>query len=677
MKHTGGDVGKTRAGQGTAGASPGPVIEGYRDFRRIAIGGFSTVYTAYQERFARTVAVKVLGTDIGDADALRRFTRECQASGRLSHLPEIVTVYDAGATADDQPFIAMQYFPRGSLVDRIRDNNQLSVPEAVGVGVSVARALAAAHRAGITHRDVKPGNLLVSDEGGAVLSDFGVASVVTGPEKSVSLDAYTPVHCAPEVLDGQRYSPSADVYALGSTLYTLLAGTAPFAPRAGDGPATVMRRILAGDATELDQGVPEPLRVLIGRMMSVDPHQRPTAVSLVEESNALQDVLGTEPLARPEAAGEELAADPPSSDTPASDTPAAGEPETSTGSGAAAAGGPLAAATRRRSRAAPARSGPQPAPAGAGGTGSQPAAPGYHEPLDTPTRIRPRGTPLPVSANPASADKGSDRRRLQGRWITTVAGVVTMLVISGALAVALWGRTDSSGAQADNVLIPSGAAPSTPGGTDPAPSGQRTSVTATTSPTPTGFGPGPADAAPANPDSLRPPTSPATPTAPTAGGPASPPPQADSAPVTPPAPSHTPSSVRPSPQPAPVGGCSARSETSTDYAGRTFSTRYYCGTYAGSAVYANVRSNQASEALDDSGYMAAATNVWVLCQYQGRSNPVIQGNTNTWWLYTQADDGRSNTHGYTAAWGYLPATAVSQGGQNEPVPGVPSCPSYF
>ncbi len=119
-------------------------------------------------------------------------------------------------------------------------------------------------------------------------------------------------------------------------------------------------------------------------------------------------------------------------DTPASDTPAAGDPETGTGSGTAAAGGPLAEATRRRSRAAPARSAPRTAPAGADGTGSQPAAPGYHEPLDTPTRIRPQGVPLP-SPLPTSGDKGSDRRRLRGRWTATAAGVMTMLVISGAL----------------------------------------------------------------------------------------------------------------------------------------------------------------------------------------------------------------------------------------------------
>jgi hypothetical protein len=69
--------------------------------------------------------------------------------------------------------------------------------------------------------------------------------------------------------------------------------------------------------------------------------------------------------------------------------------------------------------------------------------------------------------------------------------------------------------------------------------------------------------------------------------------------------------------------------------------------------------------------------VWVICQWQGRPNPVIQGNTNTWWLYTQADRAEPNTHHYSQAWGYLPATAAKQGGQNEPIPGVPPCDSYY
>ncbi|WP_322777929.1 serine/threonine-protein kinase [Frankia sp. Cas4] len=637
---------RDQASQGTGGGSPGPPIEGYRDFQRIATGGFSTVYTAHQERFARTVAVKVLGTNLGDANALRRFTRECQASGRLSHLPEVITVYDAGATADDRPFIAMQYFPRGSLADRIHGGNQLSVLEAVGVGVSVSCAVAAAHDAKITHRDVKPGNLLVSDDGCAVLSDFGVASIRTDSEESVSLDAFTPVHCAPEVLDGLRYSPAADIYAFGSTLYTLLTGTAPFAPQAGDGPATLIRRILAGDAAELDPAVAEPLRLLIKSMMAVDPQQRPTAVSLVQTFNSLRDLLGSEPLARPVPAGDDL------------------DPDT-----------PRLAHTPRLAD-------------------TPPLAPGFREAVDTPTKTRARRTPMPPPV-PVPAGTGSGHRRLRRAWLATAAGAAAVLVVIAVLAAVLRGGTDTAQTRTAQSVIPSVTASPAPGGTDPAPSGDPTSAAGTISPAPSnsnsGSGSGSTDAAPANPDSLPPPVSAAAappavgPSAagPPAAGPADPQPRASSAPsvssapAQPAQPAQPAPSTAPQPQPASVGSCPASSESINDYAGRHFPTIYTCSTYVGSAVYANVRSNQASEDLDDSGYMDGSAKVWVLCQYQGRSNPVIQGNTNTWWLYTQGDSGNSNTHGYTGAWGYLPATAVSQGGQNEPIPGVPSCQSYY
>lgn len=118
--------------------------------------------------------------------------------------------------------------------------------------------------------------------------------------------------------------------------------------------------------------------------------------------------------------------------------------------------------------------------------------------------------------------------------------------------------------------------------------------------------------------------------------------------------------------------CVAKPGNVTDDEGRTFTTLYHCSTYIGSPVYANPTDNKP---LDDSGYMNAAADVWVICQRQGRANPVVQGNTNTWWQYTQGDAARSNAYGYTRGWGYLPATVMRQGGQNEPIPGVPVCPA--
>jgi serine/threonine protein kinase len=122
--------------------------------------------------------------------------------------------------------------------------------------------------------------------------------------------------------------------------------------------------------------------------------------------------------------------------------------------------------------------------------------------------------------------------------------------------------------------------------------------------------------------------------------------------------------------------CPAQQETHADYRGRTFPTRYNCSTAAGSAVYANVAAGD-HEPLDDTGYMRQAPTVWVICQRQGRANPVIGGDTSTWWLYTQSDVSRPNTYGYAHAWGYLPANVVTQAAQGEPIPDLPVCPVSY
>ncbi|WP_462185846.1 serine/threonine-protein kinase, partial [Frankia sp. CcWB2] len=250
----------------------------------------------HQNLFARTVVIKIINAALGGGDAARRFSRECQAVGRLSHLPEVVSVFGAGTTADGRPFTVMQYLRDGSLAERIRDGGALSVPEAIGVGTRLARALVAAHGAGIIHRDIKPSNLLVTPDGHIVLSDFGTAAIMADPGASASLAVYTPIHCAPEVLNGGQYGTAADVYAFGSPLHTLLAGVAPFAPRPGDGPATILRRILAGNVPELPVNIPPELRSLIRRMMALDLERRPSVTEIVEELDALGRNVGTSAL---------------------------------------------------------------------------------------------------------------------------------------------------------------------------------------------------------------------------------------------------------------------------------------------------------------------------------------------------------------------------------------------
>jgi serine/threonine protein kinase len=268
-------------------------VPGYRDLQPIGRGGFSTVFTAYQEHFDRTVALKILEIELVDEQSQRRFARECAAAGRLTGHPNIVTVFASGFTTDGKPYIAMEHFALGSLSVRLRNEGALPLADVLRVGVRIAGALEVAHRAGVIHRDIKPANILVSAYGEPALADFGIAAVALR-DLSVNTATMTPLYSPPEVLEGKTPTVASDVYSLGATLYCLLAGRPPFADDEQPGVFALLLRVLREQVPDIERDdVPAEVVDVLRRAMAKEPRQRFTsAAAFGEELRALQRRLG-------------------------------------------------------------------------------------------------------------------------------------------------------------------------------------------------------------------------------------------------------------------------------------------------------------------------------------------------------------------------------------------------
>ena len=270
--------------------------DGYESLVRLDQGGFAIVYRARDTRFDRTVALKILRSDTLNERQLRRFNAECLATGRVSSHPNIVTVYDAGNTPGHRPWLAMEYCSGGSLASKLARQGPLPVAEVISIGARLCSALQAAHEAGILHRDVKPHNVLLTSYGEPALADFGIASVVIQDDSVAETAAYTVVHVAPEILEGTTGTAAADIYSLASTLYTLLAGQAPFAKEASTGLAPLVTRILGNDLPVIARpGVPPDLERLLRRCMAAKPQDRPASAADVGASlTDLGDLLAAQ-----------------------------------------------------------------------------------------------------------------------------------------------------------------------------------------------------------------------------------------------------------------------------------------------------------------------------------------------------------------------------------------------
>jgi serine/threonine-protein kinase PknK len=277
-----------------------PQLPGYRDLTPLGQGGYSEVYRAYQEQFDRWVAVKVLTFALSDERARRRFLRECQVAGRVSSHPHIATVYDAGLAPSGRPYIAMELCEGGSVADRLRSGpGPMDVPTALRIGIAIAGALESAHRAGIVHRDVKPGNVLLTGYGQPALTDFGLSVVSEHHEVTAGADALSPYYAPPEVLARARPTPVSDVYALASTVYTMLAGRPPHQLGPGEALASLLARIVQLDVPPVGRpDVPRSLNAALLAALARDPEVRtPSALAFAVELGQVQVELGLEPVA--------------------------------------------------------------------------------------------------------------------------------------------------------------------------------------------------------------------------------------------------------------------------------------------------------------------------------------------------------------------------------------------
>ncbi|MFN2496205.1 MAG: serine/threonine-protein kinase [Pseudonocardiaceae bacterium] len=248
----------------------------YRLGPRIAVGGMGEVWEATDTRLDRSVAVKVLKPELsGDAEFRQRFHTEARLTASLNH-PGIAAVHDYGETATmsaaDTAFLVMELVIGDSLAAILAQHPRLSADRTLDILGQAADALQAAHERGLVHRDIKPGNILLTPTGKVKLTDFGIAKAAnTAPVTRQGMVLGTAHYIAPEQAAGAEAGPASDVYALGVVGYECLAGQRPFR---SDNAVTVAMMHIRDPAPRLPPDVPSGVRALIEIALAKDPRQR-------------------------------------------------------------------------------------------------------------------------------------------------------------------------------------------------------------------------------------------------------------------------------------------------------------------------------------------------------------------------------------------------------------------
>jgi eukaryotic-like serine/threonine-protein kinase len=263
------------------------IADRYRLLDRVGSGGMGVVWEGRDERLERRVALKQLhrqsGASASEAEvANQRAMREARLTARLQH-PHAVPVFDA-VEQDGQLWIVMPFIPSVTLAAVLEQGGPLHPDEAAKVGAQVASAMAAAHAVGIVHRDVKPGNIFIAEDGAALISDFGIARALGDATLTSSGMIHgTPAYLAPEVARGSGANFASDVFSLGSTLYSALEGSPPFGT--GENTIALLHRVASGQFPPPQHS--GPLTPVIMHMLSTETSDRPSMKAAAEALSRL------------------------------------------------------------------------------------------------------------------------------------------------------------------------------------------------------------------------------------------------------------------------------------------------------------------------------------------------------------------------------------------------------
>ncbi|MBB3157542.1 serine/threonine-protein kinase [Microbacterium proteolyticum] len=266
----------------------------YRVDDLIGRGGMASVYRGYDQTLGRTVAIKILKSDLaGDAAFRTRFRLEAQAASRMAH-PTIVRVFDAGEDAETGvdgverpvPYIVMELV-HGRLLKDVIGQGKVPTDDALRYVDGILEALEYSHRAGVVHRDIKPGNVMITESGRVKVMDFGIARAVSDSSSTVAETTAivgTAAYFSPEQAKGESVDARADLYSTGVVLYELLTGRTPFR---GDTPVAVAYQHVSEaplPPSEIDESIPRALDAIVLRALAKDPFQRPQDAASFREA---------------------------------------------------------------------------------------------------------------------------------------------------------------------------------------------------------------------------------------------------------------------------------------------------------------------------------------------------------------------------------------------------------